>query len=88
MSSMVTVTLIFFTAQEISFIRKGCLFCMATDPVCFSIADEDTAQFRTTFRDREYYFCTDYCKKQYLSNPERYTRFNADISIEPGRASC
>ncbi len=39
---------------------------MATDPVCFAIVDEDTAEFRTLYGNREYYFCTDYCRKQFL----------------------
>jgi YHS domain-containing protein len=61
---------------------------MATDPVCFAIVDEDMAQFRTSYKDKEYYFCTNYCKKQFLEDPKRYTRLNTDISIEPGGASC
>ena len=61
---------------------------MATDPVCFAIVDEDTAQFRTTYGKREYFFCTRYCKKQFCKDPKRYTRHNTDISIEPGGASC
>ena len=61
---------------------------MATDPVCYAIVDEDSAQFRATYRDREYCFCTDYCRKKFLENPKRYSRLNSDISIEPGGASC
>jgi len=61
---------------------------MATDPVCFAVVDEDKAQFRTTYRDRKYYFCTGFCKKKFLENPQKYTRLAADFSIEPGGASC
>jgi YHS domain-containing protein len=61
---------------------------MATDPVCFACVDEDTAKFTTVYHDRDYYFCTNYCKKQFLADPEKFTRRNADISIEPGGASC
>jgi YHS domain-containing protein len=61
---------------------------MATDPVCFAIIDEDTAQFRTMYKGKEYYFCTNYCKNQFLADPKKYTRLNTDISIEPGGASC
>jgi YHS domain-containing protein len=60
---------------------------MATDPVCFAIVDDDTAQFRAVYKDREYYFCTNYCKKQFLTDPEKYTHLNTDISIEPGGGS-
>jgi YHS domain-containing protein len=61
---------------------------MATDPVCFAIIDEDTAQFRSTYKDREYYFCTNFCKKKFEENPKRYTRIASDLNIEPGGASC
>jgi YHS domain-containing protein len=61
---------------------------MATDPVCFAFVDEDAASFRTTYGDREYYFCTGYCKKQFLENPKKYTRHTIDMNIEPGGASC
>lgn len=61
---------------------------MATDPVCFAIVDEETAQFRTMFKKKVYYFCTNFCKKQFLENPEKYTRLTTDISIDPGCGSC
>jgi YHS domain-containing protein len=61
---------------------------MATDPVCFAIVDEDSAQFRSTYKDREYYFCTNFCKKKFDENPKKYTKIPSDINIEPGGASC
>lgn len=61
---------------------------MATDPVCFAIVDEDTAQFRSTYKDREYYFCTNFCKKKFDENPKKYTRIESDLNIESGGASC
>jgi len=61
---------------------------MATDPVCFAIVDEEGAKFTATYSDREYYFCTNYCRKQFLENPKRYTRLNHEMNIEPGGASC
>ena len=61
---------------------------MPTDPVCYAYVDEDSAQFRTTFKDKEYFFCTNYCKKQFLEDPKKFAQRNTDISIEPGGASC
>lgn len=61
---------------------------MATDPVCFAMVDEDTAQFTTRYKEKEYYFCTNFCKKQFLADPKKYTRLNTDVSIEPGSSSC
>ncbi|MFA5237858.1 MAG: YHS domain-containing protein [Methanoregula sp.] len=57
---------------------------MATDPVCFMIVDEDTAQFRSTYRDTEYYFCCNYCKKQFDENPKRYSRLANDMTVDLG----
>jgi YHS domain-containing protein len=61
---------------------------MATDPVCFAIVDEDSAQFRSTYKNHEYYFCTNFCKKKFEENPKRYTRISSDINIDPSGASC
>jgi YHS domain-containing protein len=57
---------------------------MATDPVCFMIIDEDTAQFKSTYRDTEYYFCCNYCKKQFDENPKRYSRLANDMTVDLG----
>src|SRR5208283_1952481 len=57
---------------------------MATDPVCFMIVDEDTAHFRSTYRDTEYYFCCNYCKKQFDANPKRYSRLATDMRVDMG----
>jgi len=61
---------------------------MATDPVCLGFVDEETTQFKTTHKDRTYYFCTNFCKKKFLEDPKRYSRLNTDISLEPGDAFC
>jgi len=55
---------------------------MATDPVCLAIVDEDDAEFTSTYRDRKYYFCCNYCKKQFEENPKRYTRIANDVSVD------
>jgi YHS domain-containing protein len=61
---------------------------MATDPVFFSVVDEETPQFRITYKKKEFYFCTNFCKKQFLETPKKYTRLTTDISIGPGCGSC
>jgi xanthine dehydrogenase accessory factor len=55
---------------------------MATDPVCLAIVDEDDAKFTSTYRDQKYYFCCNYCKKQFEENPKRYTRIANDVSVD------
>jgi YHS domain-containing protein len=59
---------------------------MATDPVCLAIVDEDDAKFTGTYRERNYYFCCNWCKKKFEENPKRYTRISTDICVDLG--SC
>jgi len=54
---------------------------MATDPVCLAIVDEDNATATSVYRDEKYYFCCNYCKKQFDENPRRYSRISHDISV-------
>jgi Cu+-exporting ATPase len=61
---------------------------MATDPVCFTIVDDDSAHFTSTYKNKMYYFCTNYCKKKFDEDPKKYSRTACDINIEPGGASC
>jgi YHS domain-containing protein len=62
---------------------------MTTDPVCFAIVDDDDdARFISTYNGQKYHFCTNYCKKKFDENPQRYSRIPSDINIGPGGASC
>ena len=59
---------------------------MATDPACLAIVDEDDAKFTSTYREQKYYFCCNWCKKQFEENPKRYTRIVTDACVDLG--SC
>jgi len=61
---------------------------MATDPVCFTIVDDDDARFTSTYKNKKYSFCTNFCKKKFDKNPQKYSRTACDLNIEPGGASC
>lgn len=61
---------------------------MATDPVCFMIVDEDDAKFTATYRGRNYYFCCNYCKKQFEANPKRYSRLGIDACVDINSTDC
>jgi YHS domain-containing protein len=61
---------------------------MATDPVCFAIVDEDEARYTSAYKNRTYFFCTNYCKKKFDENPQKYSKTACDLTIEPGGASC
>ena len=61
---------------------------MATDPVCFAIVDEEDVRFASTYKNQKYSFCTNFCKKKFDENPQKYSRIPSDLNIEPGGASC
>jgi len=46
---------------------------MAIDPVCKMEVDERTAQFKSEYRGKKYYFCAPGCKRIFEKNPEKYT---------------
>lgn len=54
---------------------------MATDPVCLAIVDEDDAKHTATHKNQKYYFCCNWCKKQFEENPKRYSRIANDVSV-------
>jgi YHS domain-containing protein len=55
---------------------------MATDPVCLMIVDEDEAKFTSMYKEQMYYFCCNWCKKNFEENPRRYSRLANDISVD------
>ena len=57
---------------------------MATDPVCLAIVEEENVPFMAMYRDQKYYFCCNYCKKQFEENPKRYTRIATNVSVNLG----
>ncbi|MEB3788048.1 MAG: YHS domain-containing protein [Desulfurococcales archaeon] len=42
------------------------------DPVCGMMVDPSTAQYKTLYKGRVYYFCSPQCKKAFESNPDFY----------------
>jgi YHS domain-containing protein len=45
---------------------------MAIDPICMMDVDEKTAQYKSEYKGRMYYFCAPGCKKKFDENPEEY----------------
>jgi YHS domain-containing protein len=54
---------------------------MATDPVCLAIVDDD-AKFTSLYKNQKYYFCCNWCKKQFDENPKRYSRLGIDARVD------
>ena len=57
---------------------------MATDPVCLMVIGEEEAQATATYKGTKYYFCCNYCKKQFEANPKKYSRLGIDASVDLG----
>ncbi len=47
---------------------------MQIDPVCGMQVDENTAQYKTEYNGKTYYFCAPGCKKVFESEPGKYLK--------------
>ena len=45
---------------------------MALDPVCGMKVDENTAEHKSEYNGKTYYFCAPGCKKAFDDEPEKY----------------
>jgi len=45
---------------------------MAIDPVCKMTVDEKTAQHKSEYKGKTYYFCAPGCKKAFDDNPQEF----------------
>lgn len=46
---------------------------MEKDPVCGMDVDPKTAQWKSDYQGKTYYFCAPGCKKEFDRNPQKYT---------------
>ena len=47
---------------------------MAKDLICNREVDEETAEFKSEYGSKTYYFCLEECKEQFELRPEQYAR--------------
>ena len=47
---------------------------MAIDPVCNMEVDENSAKYKSVYREKTYYFCAPGCKIVFDENPEKYVK--------------
>lgn len=45
---------------------------MAIDPICKMQVDEKTAQYKSEYKGKTYYFCAPGCKQKFDANPDEY----------------
>lgn len=50
---------------------------MTKDPVCGKKLDEKTAPARINYQGRDYPFCSEDCKRQFETHPQRYVQTQA-----------
>ncbi len=43
------------------------------DPVCGMMIDDQTAEAKSTYQGKTYYFCSEECKKSFDADPAKYT---------------
>jgi YHS domain-containing protein len=46
---------------------------VAIDPICKMTVEEKTAQYKSEYNGKTYYFCAPGCKKKFDENPEAYS---------------
>ncbi len=51
---------------------------MVKDPVCGMKVEETTAQFKSEYKGKTYYFCASSCKETFDKNPETFTNRKSD----------
>ena len=56
---------------------------MATDPVCYMEVEEEGARYTADYGGTTYYFCTDFCRKKFLENPDKYGQREAKWVEKP-----
>jgi YHS domain-containing protein len=45
---------------------------MVKDPICDMDVDPKLAKFKTSYKDKTYFFCSEFCKKSFDKNPGNY----------------
>ncbi|MDO8573488.1 MAG: YHS domain-containing protein [Candidatus Daviesbacteria bacterium] len=60
------------------------IFNKVTDPVCKMKVDKSKSKFSSEYKDENYYFCSENCKKSFDEEPEKYV---AQENI-PAKSCC
>ncbi|MBI4009214.1 YHS domain-containing protein [Candidatus Roizmanbacteria bacterium] len=52
------------------FYQKG----KVKDLVCGMMVDPKTAAYKTTYQNKQYFFCSEHCKNQFDKSPQEYVQ--------------
>jgi YHS domain-containing protein len=53
----------------------------ATDPVCGMEVETTTAQWKTDYQGKTYYFCSPGCKRSFEKEPEKYLQGGPSVHM-------
>ncbi len=59
---------------------------MSKDPICGMSVDEKTAKFKSDYKGKTYYFCSQMCKTTFDKDPTKYAGGSSEHS--GGDCSC
>ena len=45
---------------------------MEKDPICGMVVDEKTAKYKSDYKGKTYYFCSQYCKTKFDKDPSKF----------------
>jgi len=45
---------------------------MEKDPICSMAVDEKTAKYKSDYKGKTYYFCSQYCKTKFDKDPSKF----------------
>jgi YHS domain-containing protein len=45
---------------------------MEKDPICGMMVDEKTTKYKSDYKGKTYYFCSQYCKTTFDKNPSKF----------------
>ncbi|MFN8387039.1 MAG: YHS domain-containing protein [Anaerolineales bacterium] len=55
---------------------------MEIDPVCKMEVDPSTAEWKTEYKGKTYYFCAPGCKRSFEKDPEKYLAETDDAEVK------
>lgn len=44
------------------------------DLICGMMVDTKTTQYKSTYNEKNYYFCSEHCKKQFDEDPKQFAQ--------------
>ena len=61
---------------------------MAKDPICGMNVEEKTAKFKSEYKGKTYYFCSQMCKTTFDKDPAKYAGSSSEHSMHDGGSCC